>query len=97
MFELEASASFKKLTFCITERIKQNSYNNLNKNYYFWRTKDGKEFDFVEESGGKFEVFEFKWSQTKPGKFHQEFFDTYLGSTLSIINRKNWFEFIDLK
>jgi uncharacterized protein len=83
--------------FCITERIKQNRYNGLNKNYYFWRTSDGKEFDFVEESGGKFEVFEFKWSETKAAKVHQEFFDTYPNSTLSTINRKNWYEFIDLK
>lgn len=83
--------------FCITERIKQNSYSNLNKNYYFWRTKDGKEFDFVEESNGQFEVFEFKWSETKSAKVHQEFFDTYPNSTLRTINRKNWYEFIDLK
>jgi uncharacterized protein len=82
--------------FCITERIKQNRYNNLNKNYYFWRTSGGKEFDFVEESGGKFEVFEFKWSETKAAKVHQEFFDTYPNSTLATINRKNWYEFINI-
>lgn len=63
--------------FCISERIKLNSNQNIHKKYYFWRTDDKKEYDLTEETEGTFEVFEIKWSETKKAKHYQEFFDVY--------------------
>ena len=79
--------------FCISERIKLNSNQNIHKKYYFWRTDDKKEYDLVEETEGTFEVFEIKWSETKKAKHYQEFFDAYpvkneTGKAF-VINREN--------
>ena len=47
--------------FCINERLKHNHYTGRLVNPWFWRTYDQKELDFVEESGGRFAGYEFKW------------------------------------
>ncbi len=48
--------------FCITERIKFNSYGRRNVKYYFWRSYDGKrEVDLIEEENGQYRCFEFKF------------------------------------
>jgi predicted AAA+ superfamily ATPase len=46
--------------FLISERIKLQSYHQLYTNNYFWRTVQKQEIDFVEESGGQINAFEFK-------------------------------------
>ncbi len=38
--------------FVFSERLKRNTYQRHYANYYFWRTYDRKEIDFVEEYGG---------------------------------------------
>lgn len=79
--------------FIFSERAKKREYGNLFANIYYWRTHDGKEIDLIEETGGKFYGFEFKWRQQKfvPPKL---FTETYPGSSLEIINRKNYLDFI---
>ncbi|MBK8503547.1 MAG: glycoside hydrolase [Saprospiraceae bacterium] len=79
--------------FCITERIKWNAYSREFKNYYFWRTYDQQEIDFLEDFEGKLSGFEFKFSSDK---FKQPaiFLDTYPDSSITLINRESYFEFI---
>lgn len=48
--------------FFISERIKFNHYRQHYCNIYFWRTKTQQEIDYIEESNGKFDVFEMKWN-----------------------------------
>lgn len=75
--------------FVISERVKHNQNNNAEKNIYFWRTREGKEIDYVEESGGKLSAVEIKWTAEK---FREPklFLKTYPGSELKLINRKNY-------
>jgi uncharacterized protein len=80
--------------FCIVERIKKNQNALINCNYYFWRTRDKKEYDFIEERNGKFLVLECKWSEKKKLKIYDEFIKSYPGSTINLINRENWWEFL---
>lgn len=51
--------------FVVIERMKANMFAQKSPNYYFWRTYEGKEVDFVEESGGELHGYEIK-QQCKP-------------------------------
>lgn len=79
--------------FLIMERIKRNSYTNFYANYYFWRTYEQKEIDFIEERNGELNGYEFKWTNknTKPLKL---WLDTYENSSYTEINRDNYLDFI---
>ncbi len=79
--------------YCIAERIKRNHYFSRSVNYYFWRTYDQKEIDFIEESGGELAGFEFKWTE-KPVKPPREFLDAYDRSSFQVIHNQNYLEFI---
>ncbi|MEZ4688450.1 MAG: hypothetical protein R3B47_21030 [Bacteroidia bacterium] len=37
-------------------------------NYYFWRTYDQQEIDWVEDRGGKLYGYEFKWNAGRSAK-----------------------------
>jgi len=76
----------------IIERMKRNAYRQIFANYYFWRTYNQKEIDFIEERGGKLRAFEFKWNQNKK-KIPKEFLDAYKNSEFKLINKDNFWEF----
>jgi len=78
---------------CVIERVKNNSDRKAYVNGYFWRSYSGQEVDYVEESGGKFEAFEFKWGSTKQNKTPSEFFEAY-ATKVQKIDRENYFEFV---
>lgn len=82
--------------FVISERLKYNRDNFQTENIYFWRTKDGKEIDYLEELGGKISGFEIKWGEVKIKK-PKIFLETYSNSSLELINRKSYKKFIGVK
>jgi len=79
--------------FLISERVKYNNNNGLNKNIYFWRTTTGQEIDYLEEFGGKIYGYECKW---KKDSFiiPKSFSEAYPQSTVQLINRNNFREFV---
>lgn len=79
--------------YCISERLKRNHYLARLCNYYFWRTYDQKEIDLIEESGGKLEGTEFKWTE-KTVKPPREFLETYSNSSFRVIHKDNYLDFI---
>lgn len=79
--------------FCVIERIKANQRNDKMCNVYFWRNHSGGEVDYLEESNGKIEAFEFKWSKENYAS-PQEFLKAYKASSVKIINNKNWINFL---
>lgn len=79
--------------YCISERLKRNHYQSVRPNYYFWRTYDQAEIDFIEESGGQLKAFEFKWKEKKirpPALF----FKTYQTAKFEQIHNNNYLSFI---
>lgn len=82
--------------FCIIERIKSNSYLNRKVNYYFWRTYDQKEIDYVEETGGSITGYELKFSDSFKFKEQKEFVKTY-NAEVKYISRANFWKFAELK
>lgn len=77
----------------IIERIKRNAYRQIFVNYYFWRTYDQKEIDFIEEREGKLFGYEIKWGGKKQ-KEPKLWKETYDNAEFKIINQKNYFDFI---
>jgi uncharacterized protein len=80
--------------FLMSERLKSNHYNMQFTNTFFWRTSDRKEIDLIEESGGKFNAFEFKWSGKKSKKLPSVFLNTYPVGEFKTITRDNFEDFL---
>jgi len=79
--------------FIISERVKYNQNNFLDKNIYFWRTTSGQEIDYIEEGNGKIAGFEMKWQKDKFKK-PKLFLDAYVGSDAELINKNSYKKFI---
>ena len=79
--------------YCVSERLKRNSYKNVQTNSFFWRTYDQKEIDVIEEHGGTLSGFEMKWGKART-KTPKEFLSTYTGAQYHIINQETYLDFI---
>ncbi len=77
----------------ISERIKHLNYQLIYPNFYFWRTKDQQEVDWIEESDLKLKAFEFKWKDTGKFKFPTKFIEAYTPET-QIIDIDNFSDFL---
>src|SRR3989338_2325247 len=79
----------------IIERLKKAMYAEEFKNYFFWRTYDQKEIDFIEESGGMFSAFECKYGG---GNIKTIIKDTFLKSYpkngLKVVSKDNYLDFL---
>lgn len=80
--------------FLVSERIKKIYYEELWKNYWFWRTKEQKEIDWLEESDGKLEAFEFKWNTKKEIKIPKQFAGAYPDADFKVITPNNYENFL---
>jgi len=79
--------------FLISERIKLQSYHQLYTNNYFWRTVQKQEIDFVEESGGQINAFEFKWNAAGRNKIPASFLAHYSAQGM-VVDKENFRDFI---
>ncbi len=79
--------------FMIAERMKNNDNEGKKVNSFFWRTYDQKEIDYVEEYGGKIDGFEIKWREDAY-KIPKDFTESYVGSSVSLVNRSNFRKFV---
>jgi len=79
--------------FLISERLKHNSYSGRFVNSYFWRTHDRAEIDYIEESEGILDVFEFKWKEQKV-RFPASFLQAYPNHQTGVVNRKDFEAFV---
>lgn len=81
--------------FIVSERIKYNNNRGHRANYYFWRTTTQQEIDFIEESGGSFQLFEMKWNPKKgAAKPPSEFTKAYGEMPFSDITPDNYLDFL---
>ena len=81
--------------FMIAERLKYLQLQSRRRKSWFWRTHKGKEIDYIEEYGGQFNAYEFKWGVGKIKKSTIETFSSYYESAaFTTISRTNYFEFL---
>lgn len=81
--------------FCIVERMKHNDYHQQFANYYFWRSYDKQEVDFIEESGGSLAGFEFKWQKSdRTIKAPSGFIGSYPNTNYSVVDKDSFEQFL---
>lgn len=80
--------------YLAAERLKCQSYKELDSNNYFWRTYDQQEIDWVEEINGDLHAFEFKWNEKKKAKAPSAWSKAYSNSSFEVINRSNYLDWI---
>jgi hypothetical protein len=80
--------------FLVTERRKYLQYHRIYSNSYFWRTAQQQEIDYLEEGNGRINAYEFKWSETKKIKIPKTFQTAYPESTVKVISREDFTDFI---
>jgi uncharacterized protein len=80
--------------YLLGERMKRNAYNGHRPNRYFWRTHDGAEIDYLEESDGVLHAYEFKWKEHKKSKLPESFANSYPEHTFEVITEKDFEKFI---
>lgn len=79
--------------FCLAERMKHNNNNRIFANYYFWRTYDGQEIDWVEEREGKLFAYEIKWGKKNP-LAPKVWLENYPDSEYVVVNKDNFLDFV---
>lgn len=80
--------------FVINEFRKQNEYQQVYANLYFWRTTDQKEIDLIIEKNGMLHTFEIKWNPNKKAVLTKSFSNIYPNYTFDVINNTNFFEYV---
>jgi uncharacterized protein len=75
------------------ERIKKLQYRELPIEGYFWRTHSGQEIDRIEVQHNEVSAYEYKWG-TEKAKLPAAFASSYPGAPFTLINRKNYLDFI---
>lgn len=75
--------------FIVGERMKHNSYSDHYGHFYFWRSSQQQEVDFIEEKDGTFTAFEFKVNSRKVAKLPTTFSKAYPVSSYKIITPEN--------
>lgn len=80
--------------FMISERIKANLYANKRPNYYFWRTTQQQEIDWIEDEGGQLRAFEFKWNPNAKARFPASFQQGYPGTEMAVVSSANYMDWL---
>ena len=78
--------------FCVAERLKFKTNKRDHFNTYFWRTYQQKEIDYLEESGGAFKAFGFKFSTGKKPKIPNDFNQAYERTEFHVIDQENFMQ-----
>ncbi len=79
--------------YILSERIKRNSYRNYHPEYFFWRTYDGQEIDFLEMHNRELQALECKW-QAKGVKNPAAFAKAYPKAAFAVIDQTNYLDWI---
>ena len=84
--------------FLISERIKNNAYHNKHAKYYFWRTTQKQEIDFIEEVEQNLFAYEFKYNLKKANsKCPLTFSNNYPNVPFDVITYENYMDFVRKK
>ena len=81
--------------FLISEKIKNNAYHNKHAKYYFWRTTQKQEIDFIEEVDQNLFAYEFKYNPKKiNSKCPVTFSNNYPNVPFDVITSENYMDFV---
>lgn len=86
----DAGALFEN--FVINELRKQNEYNQVYANFYFWRNTEQREIDLIIEKNNTLQAIEIKWNPSQKAKLTKSFTNIYGETLFKLIHRENFFE-----
>ena len=92
--EMRADKGSMFENFVISERLKYLNNSGRKVNSYFWRTAQQQEIDYIEDYGGKLNIYEIKWNSNVKIKLIAGFLRAYPDSKFTAINKDNYFEFL---
>jgi len=81
--------------YAISERVKQQRYEQQLVNNYFWRTYDQQEIDWVEERGGKLYGYELKWNPKRKARVPSAWQKAYPEAEFQVINPENFLTWLE--
>ncbi len=84
--------------YLIVERLKNLQAQQRLVSFYFWRTYDQQEVDWLELENGQLRAYEFKWT-TNPAtlarvKAPKAFADAYPDAPFAVVHRDNYLDFV---
>jgi len=80
--------------YLVSERIKLLSTVNFYGSYYFWRTTQQQEIDYIEEIDGELLCVEFKWNPYKNVRIPKTFSQAYPNHDTMIVTPDNYEKFL---
>jgi len=80
--------------FIISEKRKLNLNHRIFLNAYFWRNYQKKEIDYIEDTGGKLELFECKYNPKKKVVVPKDFANNYSNYSFNVIHADNFWKYI---
>jgi len=80
--------------YCLVERLKYLSYSETKAYYYFWRTYQQQEIDWIEDRGGQLFAFEIKWNENKKVKVPTAWKTAYPEASFNVISPANYLDWI---
>lgn len=86
----DAGALFEN--FVVNELRKQNAYNRIHANFFFWRNTEQYEIDLILEKYSQLRTFEIKWNPSAKARLTKSFSNIYGETDFTIINRENFYE-----
>ena len=79
--------------YLVSERAKRNSNLGISCSCFFWRTTQQQEIDYIEETEGKLNAYEFKYGKKK-ARPPLTFSNAYPESTFTAVSKDNYYEFL---
>ncbi len=80
--------------FLMIERLKKVLYQQHFCNRYFWRTNQQQEIDYIEESDGILNAYEFKYSPNSKARLPLTFARAYSEHSFNVIDTANYEDFV---
>lgn len=82
--------------FLISEKLKSNSFRDIDIKSYFWRTSQQQEVDYIEEIDGSIYAYEFTFSEQKKKQISKTFTKNYNPVSEMVVNKNNYQEFLGI-
>lgn len=76
--------------FLIAERLKYNFNSTISFNYYFWRTHQKQEIDYIEEKEGSLSTYEISFNPGSKKKIPRSFIENYPDAKTASIDKSNF-------
>ncbi|HQF42596.1 MAG TPA: ATP-binding protein [Ignavibacteriaceae bacterium] len=83
--------------FLISEKLKMNSYLNIDAKTFFWRTSQQQEIDYIEGKENDLYAYEFSYKTNKKKKIPLTFLNAYPAKHSEVITNESYREFLGIE